>query len=446
MSLDSIVKVAISKETSVPTRAGFGEGAFVSEGAKFNGFIKAYADIDEVNADVTAGFLDAEALTAAQRYFGQDNAPPKFYVIKKGATRDHVQVLTFGSDFVAGNNFAAVVDGGTALDVDFTTDSDTTLAAVATAFQGEASIVTAVADTVTRTVTITADDPNVLVVITGIAVTGGAAQPTATLATTIYPDTLQTYVESITRAQNVNDDWYAITIQSKANADQEAVADAVQPLSKLFFASTSDANTLNAADATDIASELKAKSYDRSIVLYSADSANHPELAWIGGQLPKDAGSITWKFKQLKGAIVDELSTTEKTAAAGKNANTYTTIAGLNITEEGVTTEGEFIDVMRGIDFIIARIKENTFRLFANADKVPFTDAGIASVENEIRGVLRQAVNQQIITDDFTVLVPAAADVSIADKGLRCLTGVKFNAILAGAIHKTAIQGTLTLS
>ena len=445
MSLDSIVKVTISKQTSVPTRAGFGEGAFVAEGAKFQPFIKAYGDIDEVNADVTAGFLNATAQTAAQRYFGQDNAPPKLYIIKKGASLVHIQTLTFSGEFVAGNSISIVVNGGAPIVTAFITDSDTTLAAVATALAAHAAIDTAVANPATNSILITGLVVNTLVTLTAIAVTGGASQPTGASVTSQYPDITKTYVESLVRAQLVNDDFYAVTIQSKANADQEAVADAVQPLTKLFFGSSSDANLLNPANSTDIASELKAKSYDRSIILYSADAANHPELGWIGGQLPKDPGSITWAFKQIKGAIVDTLNTTEKNAVAGKNGNTYTTVAGLNVTEEGKTTEGEFIDVMHGIDFITARMKEGVFALLANAPKVPFTDPGIALIENVVRSVLQLAVGFSIITETFTVTVPTAASVAFADKANRLLPNVKFNATLAGAIHKTEIQGVLTL-
>lgn len=445
MSLDSIVKVTISRQTSVPTRAGFGEGAFVAEGAKFQSVIKAYGDIDEVSSDVTSGFLDATALTAARRYFGQDNSPPKLYIIKKGAALVHVQTLTFSGEFVTGNVVDLDVDTVAVGPVAFNTNSDTTLDDVATAIAAEAGVATAVVNYATNAIVVTGATVGVLVDLENIVVTLGASRPTGASVTTQFPDTLQTYVQSITRAQLVNDDWYALAIQSKVNADQEAVADAVQPLRKLFFASSSDANILNPALATDIASELKAKSYDRSIVLYSSDSANHPEMSWMGGQLPTDPGSITWAYKQLKGAIVDRLNTTEKSAALAKNANTYTTIAGLNLTEEGKTTEGEFIDIMRGIDFITARIKESVFGLLANAPKVPFTDQGIASIENAVRSVLQLAVGQSIITESYTVTVPLAADVTIADKANRLLPNVRFNATLAGAIHKTEIQGTLTL-
>ena len=235
MSLDSIVKVTISKQTSTPTRAGLGLGAFVSEGAVFEGYIKAYSSITEVNADVDAGLLDADAQTAAQRYFGQDNAPPRMYIIKKGADLDHIQLITFDGEFVTANSIALKVDGVEIGPVAFDTDSDTTLGNLATAIAAEAGVDTAVADTGANSITVTGAAINVEVVLSDLAVTGGAAQPAGVISLVQYPDEVQTYVESISRAQQVIDDWYGLAIESKALADQEAVADAIAPLTKLFF-------------------------------------------------------------------------------------------------------------------------------------------------------------------------------------------------------------------
>ena len=445
MSLNSIVKVTISKQTTTPTRAGFGFGAFVSEGAVFTELIKIYADISEVNTDVTAGLLDTTAQVAAQRYFGQANSPTRLYVIKKGADRVHVQSLEFSGEFVTGNVINLTINAGTPIAEPFLTDSDITLTNLAATIQADADVATAVADTATNKILITGATNNLEVAITALSVTGGASQPTPSVVLITAQDEVQTYVQSITRSQVVNDDWYMLAIQSKTKTDQEPVADAIEPLTKAFAYSTSDAAALDAADATDILSLLKAKTLERSLGMYSADSANHPEMGWLGGQLPKDPGSITWAFQTIAGAVVDVLTSTQKNAVLGKNGNTFTTTAGLNLTENGTVASGEFMDVVRGIDFITARMQEFIFALIANQEKIPFTDDGIASVENEMRAALQLGVGNAIITDDFTVTVPLAADVPAADKANRLLPDMKFNAKLAGAIHSTEIDGVVTL-
>lgn len=446
MSLDSIVSVQISRETSVPTRTGFGTGAFVSEDAVFEPFIKSYASLTEVASDSLAG---AETVKAATLYFSQEIRPEKLYVIKKGADLPHIQVITFAGEFVTANSIDIDVDGAT-VNTPFDTDSDTTLANIASNLAGEAAVGTAVEDTAANTITVTGAVVNDNVLIENILVSGGASQTTGSVATTQYQDETQTYVESITRAQNLSggDDWYALAIQSKDKAEQEPVSDYIQALTKLFFLSTNEAAAKDAGDATDIGSLLQAKTNDRTAGLFSEDAAaDHPELGLMGGQLPKDPGSLTWAFKTISGVPVDDLTTTELSALRGKNYVTYTTQGGLNITQDGKTLGGEFIDVMRGVDFIQVRMQEAVFALLANEQKVPFTDPGIASVENEMIAVLDVAEGQGILAADpkYTTTVPKAADVSIVDKGNRTLPDMKFEGTLAGAIHKVTIQGVVSL-
>jgi len=49
------------------------------------------------------------------------------------------------------------------------------------------------------------------------------------------------------------------------------------------------------------------------------------------------------------------------------------------------------------------------------------------------------------LDEPATVTVPDIADVSAGDKGTRTLNDVTFTGILAGAIQKINVQGTVTL-
>jgi hypothetical protein len=443
-SLDSIVSVQITRETSVPTRQGFGEGAFVSEDAVFEELIKIYTSNTYVQNDDLAG---AETKKAATLYFSQEVRPPKFYVIKKGRDLEHIQVITFAGEFITGNSIDIDVDGAT-VTTPFNSDSDTTLTDMASNIQGEAGVGTAVANTTDNTITVTGAAVNDEVLLENLEVTGGAAQTTGVISLSQMYDEVKTYVESITRAQLVNDDWYALAIQSKDKAEQEPVADYVETVTKLFFLSTNDANAYDAGDATDIGSLLKAKSLDRTACLYSADAASdHPEMAFMGGQLPKDPGSITWAYKELSGVPVDTLTSTQKSALLGKNYNVYTKIAGLNVTEEGKVAGGEFIDIIRGTDWIAVNMQADVYTVLANADKVPFTNDGIAQVQNAMDAVLRRATVLGILAADpaYEITAPDASEVSVADKGNRLLPDMEFTGTYAGAIHKVEIQGVLSL-
>ena len=450
MSLDSIVQVVISRETKVPSRVGFGTGAFVSADAVFQERIKAYGDLAEVQNDPLAG---GDSLQYATRYFSQSNAPTALYIIKKGTDRAHVQTVTFSAALVTGNVFNGDVNSAAVGPVAFNTDSDTTIDDIATAIQGEAGVTSAVRNPSNNLqIIVTGPSPGtVLIALENFAVTGGASQADVTIATTQYPDTVATYVESIAAAQNDNDDWYSLSIASRTNADILAVAADIEAKTKIFGYASNEAGILGTG-TTDIAAQLDALNYDRTFGIYhpdadGSDSDPYPEAAWLGEQLPKDPGSSTWKFKTLAGVAVTNLNTTEITNATGKSINTYVEIASLAITQEGVMASGEFIDVIRGSDFIQVRIQEEVYTVLVNAQKVPYTDPGVALLENAVDAVLRLSTNQGILAADpaYEISAVPVAQVSQVDKGSRFYDGLSFVGTLAGAIHKTRIEGRLVL-
>ena len=69
----------------------------------------------------------------------------------------------------------------------------------------------------------------------------------------------------------------------------------------------------------------------------------------------------TWKFKTLSGQTPSVLSGTERTALRDKSSNYYNAVGGVNIVEEGWMSDGSFIDEIRGIDWIHARMQEAIF-------------------------------------------------------------------------------------
>ncbi len=174
-----------------------------------------------------------------------------------------------------------------------------------------------------------------------------------------------------------------------------------------------------------------------------------PEAAWAGLMLPSDPGSETWKFKTLAGVVPvprTSLTPTEEANALGKNANLYTTLAGVGATHEGVMGTGRYIDIQRGIDWIEARIGEAVLTRLLNSPKIPYTDGGATILEGEIEQVLEKAVNQNILGpllddsgDFYRITVPKVKDQSTTDRTNRYFPGITAQAQMAGAIHSLAI-------
>ncbi len=264
-------------------------------------------------------------------------------------------------------------------------------------------------------------------------------------------DTLEALSDELSAMQAAYDDWYALVLTRQGDeaaqlADIAAAAAWIEPRNKIYIGCIDQATMLTTA-TDDIASTLQDAAYERTAIIYSADHANYPEAAWLGRCLPEDPGSITWKFKQLAGISVDDLSATEVTNLKSKNANFYEQIAGYNmISGEAVVASGEFIDIIRGTDWLQARIAEGIFFRLINADKIPFTAQGIAVVENELRYRLEKAVDVGLLVAGSIVInSPAIAAVDPLEKAQRFLNNMQFTAQLAGAVHKTAIVGKLTL-
>ena len=78
--------------------------------------------------------------------------------------------------------------------------------------------------------------------------------------------------------------------------------------------------------------------------------------------------------------------------------------------------------------------------------KIPYDDTGISVIEGLVKGVLNEAASKGILqADSISVTVPRYADIPQADKIARKLPDVKFTALYQGAIHRTTINGTISV-
>jgi hypothetical protein len=228
------------------------------------------------------------------------------------------------------------------------------------------------------------------------------------------------------------------------------LADAVELLVKEFGYDTNEADSRDLpsqTDTTSIMAQLKALGYDRTFGVWSDDLDNYPVAAWVGKIAPKDPGSFTAKFKNVNGVVAsDELTPTQRGNIQGKNGNVYMTVGGIAMFQEGVQASGEFIDIIEGTDWLVARIQENVFALFVNEDKVPFDNGGIQAVALRVEQIGKEAEDRRFIRrNSFVVTAPDVDDTLQADRAARFLDGIEFEGIYAGAVHKTRIKGRLTV-
>lgn len=257
--------------------------------------------------------------------------------------------------------------------------------------------------------------------------------------------------DDLTAINNANSTWYALIATSRDVPTVKAIAAWVEARIKLFGTASADETIINVPAGTDtasIAAFFNQAGYVRTFVMYHQDAAfDYPEAAWFGRVLPLVPGSETWKFKTLNGISYSNLTTTQSNNALGKKANTYEFVGGVGITANGTVAQGEYIDIVRGIDWLTARIQEFVFSVLVRNPKVPYTDAGIAVIQSEVMRALSLGVSNDFLASNPApeVTVPKSADVPPTDKANRILRNVKFNATLAGAIHAVVIRGTVSV-
>lgn len=432
MSLSSIIDVQITKGTKTVSQAGFGTGLILGLHTRFAERLRYYSDPDEMLDD---GFLSSDAeYMAAVKYFSQEKKPDRVAIGRRVAKVAQVSTVTITSA-VNAFTYTVTINGNA---FNYLSDADATLAEIQA---GLVSAINAGSEPVTAApsggnlVTLTADvagNPFSVSVGTNLSV----ALTTASVGVT----------EDIQAVEDEQPDWYCLLLTSNDEDDIKNAAASIEARRKIFIA-RSDAAAVITNSTTDLASQLEALNYDRTALIWCEDEESFPDAAWAGRVLPDDPGSETWMFKTLVGIVADQLTSGEAGFAHAKNANTYEPIGGVDITRNGTMASGEFIDVTRFLDWVVARIQEAVYSRLVNLEKIPYTDAGVAIIESEIRKILETGERVGGIRPDpkYNVTVPKVADVAIADRAARLLPDVNFDFQLAGAVHKVEVNGTVSV-
>lgn len=452
-NIDRIVNVAISLNTTAIKEQGFSDELVLGPTAKFatrSIIITGASDLLDM------GFSETDPIyKAALSVFSQIPSINRLFIGRQlvssvaatvGAAVDGATYsITVGWIDTSGTpqQFIASFTAGGA-------DTPTTIAtALAAAIQGNApaaAVVNAVA--AAGVVTITPDN-----------VGDSFSVNTSANVTTPVPTSAETPAVALAAVQAENNDWYGVTLTSRADADITNAAAWVEANEKLLGVTSSSAGILNPGSTTDIAAVLQAGQFFRTHVWYHADAANQ----WLDAAIASKAftyypGSETWALKRLGGISYDKLLEGQAQAAFAKNANTFEPFRNFAVTQGGKVAAGEWIDVIRFRDWLAEQIKINVVSALINADgKVPYTDEGIQIIVAALRvaldlGVARggiappetDATDTNRVIPSYVIEAPLSASVPFNNKANRLLQDVKFTARLAGAIHTVEIKGALS--
>ena len=267
-------------------------------------------------------------------------------------------------------------------------------------------------------------------------------------------DTLEPVGITLNRAAQT-DGWYVVCPAGIPETDFETIAEWTEAQTKLFAFTW-------VGDTVPVTTGIYFRSmgwYGRVTETQQAGDAPASNLylhvAATAKCLAYPAGSETWKFKQLAAVVPGRFTSTLMDALEKDSLNYFSTFGGRNITMNGQVTAGEWIDVIRFRDWLQDDMQFRIYNLFIMNTKLPYTNPGIALVENQIIASLKAGQAAGGVAPDeydgdgalvpgFTVTVPNSMNLSASEKASRILSGVRFSARLAGAIHAVTVNGVLT--
>ncbi|MEM9407174.1 MAG: DUF3383 family protein, partial [Acidobacteriota bacterium] len=283
-----------------------------------------------------------------------------------------------------------------------------------------------------------------------LALEDRTAEPATTLATDL----------AAIRAADA--DWYHLIVSDAQSKVQiEAAAAWMETQVGMYFPHSFDAAPATSAE-DDVLSSLEGFSYLRTKAIYSKRNAGRgPAGAAVGMWAPYDPGEADIEFKSIAGLQPDSLSDTEvlrlvgsqQSPAASKRALIYAEVlptgtnVGTPITYGGLTSGGEWADIIVGLDFLNSLIQERAFNLRISQARLPFTAAGIESLRLAVLGALRfvaAAPYNLLAPDSIVVTATAVSDVSDADKQARYFDGVQWGANVQGAIRALRVRGSVS--
>lgn len=424
--LDDVVRVVITDQTTAIATASFAIPMVLATFTNFSERARTYLNITEVGADFPT---TSNVYKMAAKAFGQDS------VI--GAP---IPSLVVGRRQVDSAVFTPTVADSTAYTVTlnetpytFTSGVGATATSIVTGLK--AAIGTPAGITVGGTTTLTL-----------AATTPGAAWSVVPSSNLVGVNTAtETWPAALLAVDADNDVWYELLAETQVVAEQEALADTIQAMDKIYGLSSADA-VAPTTGITDIGYKLNAKSAGRTFGVYSATAAtDFPEAAWSGSQLAVTPGANDWDFKRAAGVTRSILSPTQIVNLRAKSWNFFRRKGGVDVFQDGNMFDGKPIDIQISKDWLKARLQEGIYFRIINSLKIPMTDPGLLIVENEIRSVLSLAESNGMIDSGWSVQTPPVLSIPATLRAQRAAGVFVIRARLAGSIRSVSIQFFLSV-
>lgn len=478
LNVGRLVRVSVNLAPLAAARRGFGTLLVAGDSNVINGSerIRSYVDLESVAADFGTS---APEYLAASLYFGQSPRPQQLMIGRwiRTSTAGLLQggILTSAEQTLS--TWTAITSGSFKVTIDGTEKTVTGLNfSAVTNLNGVASAINAVLTGGTiawdgSRFTITSSTTGVSSSV-GYATAAGSGtnisamlKMTSTLALApVAGFAAETPVECAAALANQSGQWYGLSFAASTmptNSELIAVAAFIEgaSISRIFGVTETDTRVLDATYTSDLASELKALSYKRTCVQFSANP--YAICSMIGRafsvNFSANRSTITLMYKQEPGVVAALLTETQAQTLKAKRCNVF--VKYMNdtaIIQYGVMSGQAYFDEIHGLDWFSDALQTAEYNLlYQSKTKIPQTDAGQNQLVNVASGVCAEAINNGLIApgqwnaDGFGQLSRgdylaegfyiytqpmAAQDQSIREQ--RIAPPIQIALKLAGAIHE----------
>lgn len=443
-----IVNVDITLNTAGTTREGFGLPLFLASTDNFEERVRGYTSLTEVAEDFDE---NTAAYKAAKQLWSQTPKVTQLYIGRRAMqyTVSIPNAVAESTDY----SITVAAGGGISQPYQYTAQAEDTAENVLQQFKTQIEADLTIKDKVS--VNVTGSNGSATMVITKAGDNDFVKVTTTAQTVYIASTTADTASTALAAIEAYSTDWYFIAAEDRTQQFVLAMASEIQARKKIFFTANSDVTALQGtelASANDVPAQLAKSMYTRTVCLWHhAAAEDYPEMAYIAYGAPYDAGSIAWGNAQLTGVAASlqpsnqrPLTSIQKSALDVRHCNFIDLDGGVPVVRRGITSGGEWIDIVRGVDWLESDLKTSLRDLLINqkGGKITYDDTGITRIRQVIETSLQRAVNRNFLSS-YTVNVPKASQVALADKKARILKDVTFAGILAGAILDVDLKGTV---
>ena len=251
-------------------------------------------------------------------------------------------------------------------------------------------------------------------------------------------DTPEVLVSALEKIVESNNEWYFLTSTENKDDVVEAISSWIDTQEKLYFTTTQN---------LDLSKRLES---ENTVVMYHNDEEAYIAEGLTAIGATRDVGGITFKFKTVIGVKECDITSTDLKILHESNGFSYIKKFGVLQTTEGITTSGEYIDVVMASHFIKAKAEEKIAMLAVNNDKIPYDNRGISMLISALEETFKEGVRLgAILTDEngngvYEVKALTREELPDNDIANRIYSSIKGTAKLSGAIHSGNLNIILT--